>query len=152
MSALFSVSYSFHGNSSTAQATERQTSVVTYTGQEWVGRNEAASAAEVLHFLLGMLLHLLQLSYHVEPGVESFMSGLAAPTLGVLNLELLLAPKTDLVDERGAGLDLRELFNEPSDIFRIKVLFHDALEKERVRGSLAEPKHVDQPVFAFNRA
>ena len=97
-----------------------------------------------------MVFHSFELSDHVEFGPEPIIEfGRVMGSFPHLpNLELLLTPTTDLVDERRGGLDVRELFDEPQDILFLEVLLHHTFEKEWMRGCLLEPKHVDEPTFA----
>lgn len=110
---------------------------------------QAAASAELPDFLLEVL-NSLQLVNHVEFCNEPLALGdLFDSLLGLLHLELLLAPLANLVDERGAGLEFGEFLDEPPDIFVSKVFFHQALQKKGVSNGLMEPEHVNQPAPVF---
>jgi hypothetical protein len=121
----------------------------TYVRLKWVVWDRAAFSAEILQLFLVVLFHPLQMPDHVKLSTKALVVEVDAAFLDFPNLELLFAPATYLIDERGMGPHSRQLVDEPFDILRFKVLFHQVLEKKGVGDCLAEPENVNEPTLPF---
>jgi hypothetical protein len=121
-----------------------------YLGLKWIRRHTTTSPAKVLKLFLRAvaLFHSLQLREQIEAGTKLIVL-LKVQVLSLRrpfpHIEHLLAPTTDLVDERGIGLGILQLFDEPLDVVAFEMPFHDALEEEWMCGCLSKSENPDQP-------